>query len=261
MLNRQWRPASVRGPAMITACGVAAVCLLLPTTAVAQGRDTLARDTVLDARKLPREIAREVVDLFNGPGTLRSNGSLTIAPGREVRGDVAVLNGPLIIGGKVTGRVIAINTDVELQPGARLESDLLIVGGAVKGANDAFVGGEICVYREPLNYRRNGERIVAARGDQDENDWWWQHHGRRSYRNHSDLEFTSAHTYNRVEGFPIYFGPRLRHDFFDIFELNPRGQFGKRIVAYDKIVRVRSITSIERLRIVCRVENMGLQIL
>lgn len=194
-----------------------AVAMLVACTAAgAQQRDSASsRDTVLDARKLPREIAHEVIDLFNAPSTLRSNGSLNIAPGREVRGDVAVLNGPLTIGGKVTGRVIAINSDVELQPGARLESDLLVVGGAVRGANDAFVGGEIRVYREPLNYRRDGERIVASRRDDDEGEWWRRHRSSRDYRSYSDIEVTSAHTYNRVEGLPIYVGPRIRREFGD----------------------------------------------
>jgi hypothetical protein len=184
---------------------------LLASATGAQEVDAGQRDTVLDPRSLPREISHEVIDLFNAPGTLRSSGRLDIAPGREVRGDVAVLNGPLTIGGRVTGRVVAINTDVTFLPGARLDSDLTVVGGAVRGAADASIGGEIRVYRQPLRYRHRGDRIVADRSEDDDDERWWRH-VRRDGGTYSALRLTSAHTYNRVEGFPIYFGPRIRRD-------------------------------------------------
>src|SRR5215204_2568502 len=78
---------------------LAALAAALPTPAGAQQRDTTRadsarrspdQDTVPDELSLPREVAREVVELFNAPGTLRANGSLEIAEDREVRGDVAV---------------------------------------------------------------------------------------------------------------------------------------------------------------------------
>lgn len=198
-----------RGALAFTARAILSLAVAA-TAAAAQERESAVRDTVLDPRALPREIANEVIDLFNAPGTLRSTGRLDIAAGREVRGDVAVLNGPLTIGGRVTGRLVAINSDVVLQPGARLDSDLTVVGGRLEGASDAIITGEIRVYRQPLRYRHSGERIVVDRSEDDDDERWWRHLRRDRY-NYSALQVTSAHTYNRVEGFPIYLGPRLRH--------------------------------------------------
>jgi len=194
-----------------------------PSTLRAQVRDTTAaRDSAaaadsaaepLDESQLPREVAREVVDLFNQPGTLRANGRLEIADEREVEGDVAVLNGPLTIAGKVTGRVVAVNADVMLAPTARIEGDLLVVGGVLEGREKAYVGGEIRVYRQVLRYREEGDQIVAERGRGDE-DRWWRFRRRRgsSDRSWNNLRFASARTYNRVEGLPIYLGPTIRQE-------------------------------------------------
>ena len=50
------------------------------------------------------------------PNALRSSERLEIDAGREVRGDVTVRSGPLIIAGHVTGNVLAINSDVAAAP-------------------------------------------------------------------------------------------------------------------------------------------------
>src|SRR4051794_41943806 len=107
---------------------LALAALWIPIAASAQQRDsTAARD------RLPRDVAREVVALFNATTTLRATDKTDIPAGRDVPGDVAVLNGPLTIAGHVAGRVLAINADVILLRGARIDSDLLVVGGEVEG--------------------------------------------------------------------------------------------------------------------------------
>jgi hypothetical protein len=101
-----------------------ALAVCVPRLAPAQQRDsTTSRD------QLPRDVAREVVALFNATTTLRTTDKLEIPVGRDVSGNVAVLNGPLTLGGHVTGRVLAINADVVLLRGARIDGDLLVVGG------------------------------------------------------------------------------------------------------------------------------------
>jgi hypothetical protein len=164
-----------------------------------------------DARALPREVAREVTDLFNAPGTVRSTGSLEIAADKEISGDVAVLNGPLTVAGHITGRVVAVNADVVLKPSARIDGDILVVGGVLEGKETAYVGGEIRIYREVLYYRQEGDRIVAERrSDTDEDERWWRRERRNRSHAWSEFRIASAHTYNRVEGLPIYLGPSVR---------------------------------------------------
>jgi len=169
------------------------------------------------ASALPRAVVQEIVDLYNAPNTMRADGSLEIVVDREVRGDIAVLNGPLTIAGHVRGRVVAINADVLLKPGARIDDGITVVGGVVEGRNDAYVAGEIRTYREVLHFHRDGDLIVADRAPRDMeeefDDWWDRRSRRKRTRNVNRLTLVSAKTYNRVEGLPIYFGPYMRHEY------------------------------------------------
>src|SRR5688500_12871445 len=128
----------------------------VPLALHAQQRDSLpVRD------ELPRDVAHEVVALFNATTTLRATDRIAIEAGREVAGDVAVLNGPLTLGGHVRGRVLAINGDVILLRGARIDGDLLVVGGEVEGSDGAMIGGELRNYHPPLRHTQGGDRLVA----------------------------------------------------------------------------------------------------
>ena len=189
----------------------AALAMLPAATTLVMAQERLPRDTAFERRGLPRDVAREAATLFNSTATLRSTGRLDIEDGRQVVGDVAVLNGPLSIGGHVTGRVIALNADVILRPSARIDGDLLVVGGEVEGRDAARVGGEIRIYRQTLRYRQEGDHIVAERDTlPDEGEPWWRRlERRRSDRSWSRLQVATAGAYNRVEGLPINLGPQV----------------------------------------------------
>ena len=192
-----------------------AACLVAATTRLdAQERDDARRKNGLP---LSRAVANEIADLYNGPAALRANGQLEIASDRTVEGNVAVLNGPLTIAGHVTGRVVAVNADVALRRGARIDGDLIVVGGAVSGREEADVGGEIRVYRQVLYYRLDGDVLVPEGRDDDEyadasDDSWYRRWERRRDRSVSKLSLTSGGTYNRVEGLSVLLGPVLRRE-------------------------------------------------
>ena len=189
-------------------CGLALalVALWMPTLARAQRDSTAARD------QLPRDVAREVVALFNATTMLRATDKLDIPAGRDVPGNVAVLNGPVTIGGHVAGRVLAINADVVLQRGARIDGDLLVVGGEVEGSEGATIGGELRIYHPPLRYTQEGEQLVAQLDDGGPEEQWWRRLERRGRRNFNRLEIASAGVYNRAEGLPVRVGPTLYRD-------------------------------------------------
>jgi hypothetical protein len=175
---------------------------------------TAQRDTLVLARgrqDLPRDVRREIVDRWNQTAAFRATGRGDIAEGKEVRGDVAVLRGPLYVSGHVTGSVIAVNSDVILRPSARIDGDLFVVGGEVDGRSDAFVGGEIRIYRQTLRYREEGERIVAETEQptyEPEDEGWWRRAERRTNGSWSEaLRIAQAGPYNRVEGLPVAIGP------------------------------------------------------
>src|SRR4051812_6986752 len=113
--------------------GTFVALLLAASVAVAgaQGQVAAARQS------LPSDVRREVVTLWNGKNAIRSVDRLEIAESQQITGNVAVQGGPLIIAGHVTGSVVAINSDVLLKPTARIDGDLLVVGGDVDGRNVA----------------------------------------------------------------------------------------------------------------------------
>lgn len=181
-----------------------ALCTVLSTATAAQ-----ERDPQLERAGLPRDVAREATRLFNETAAMRSTGRVEIDEDRVVDGDLAVLNGPVLISGRVKGRVLAINSDVILRPTARIDGDLLVVGGEVEGRHTAFVGGEIRIYRQPLQYTRDGERITPERTTVSDETGWWRRWERTQRRSGSKLQIASAGAYNRVEGLPINLGPQV----------------------------------------------------
>lgn len=209
----------MRRPAL-AAAALATLAALPLAAAGAQGRDTTARDSTRAESPsspgvLAREVANEVVALYNAPQTLRVSGSLDVAEGRVIDGSVAVLEGPVTIAGQVRGRVVAINADVILKPTARIDGDVVVVGGIVQGRTEGYVGGDIRVYRQVLYYREEGERLVVAHaevGGESDVGWWERWRNRRSQRRRGDILLATAHTYNRVEGLPVYLGPTFRQD-------------------------------------------------
>lgn len=167
------------------------------------------RETRIDRAGLPRDVAREATRLFNETAAMRSTGRVEIDEDRVVVGDLAVLNGPVLISGRVRGRVLAINSDVILRPTARIDGDLLVVGGEVEGRHAAYVGGEIRIYRQQLQYVREGERITPTRTTLSDETGWWRRWERTQRRSGSKLQIASAGAYNRVEGLPVNLGPQV----------------------------------------------------
>jgi hypothetical protein len=193
-------------------CMVAAL-VATPLAAPAQERpvppDSVAR---LD---LPAAVAAAVVDFFNDPRRTRFEGDAEIAQGDTLRGDVAVLEGILTIGGRVEGSIVVVNGSLRLQPGAEVTGDLLVVGGTVTGAERARVQGEILTYPERLHYRQDGRRIrqvVRPRPSTTGSGG--------TMRGRSDFLLTSGRSYNRVEGMPITFGPRIETSGSNPFRLH-----------------------------------------
>jgi hypothetical protein len=177
----------------------------LSATAGAQVQDSRA-----DRSGLPRDVANQVTRLYNDSAALRSTGRVDVEEGRDIDGNVAVIDGPLYVGGRIRGRVVAINSDVVLRPTARIDGDLLVVGGEVEGRHSAHVGGEIRIYRQTLEYERDGDLIIPRSATTYASEvGWWRRWERTHRRNSSKLYIATAGAYNRVEGLPINLGPQI----------------------------------------------------
>jgi hypothetical protein len=183
---------------------LAALAAAAPSPAGAQ------RDSTTRRQSLPRDVRREIVARWNGPNAARASDRLEIEESREVPGDVAVLNGPLIIAGHVRGNVLAVNSDVILRRTARVDGDLLVVGGDIEGRNAARIAGNTRIYRQAFDYREEGDRIVATDDEPEENENWLRRLEHHHEGNWSEaLRIVQAGAYNRVEGLPIQLGPVL----------------------------------------------------
>src|SRR5207247_561747 len=80
--------------------------------------------------ELPRLVAEEAIRLYNAPSTTRLVGRSRLPRGNEWRGDVAVRNGAVWVGGRVQGTVLVINGDAVLDSTAAITGDLIVVGGS-----------------------------------------------------------------------------------------------------------------------------------
>lgn len=181
------------------------IVALSPAVAHAQRRDTLARDVV------PREMQQAVEARWNANTALRSWDSVSITNGPQpLAGNVAVQNGPVVISGRVAGNVLAVNSDVILLPGARIDGDLWVIGGRLQGKEYGTIGGELRVYERRVNARRDGDRMFIDADREIPSRYPRRRPPRLGDRSWSDpIHIASAGAYNRVEGLPINIGPSI----------------------------------------------------
>lgn len=164
-----------------------------------------AQQTASPFAELPDSVAERLVAFYNSPGTIRLTGVVSIAPGTEIGGPVAVLGGPITVAGRIDGELAVINGSLRLEPGAVVVGHVTVVGGSIQGAEFANLAGGFSQYGEPLRYRqqagelvydRPAEAVLAA--------------GRDFGFGRTDFLLAVRGAYNRVEGLPISVGPRLR---------------------------------------------------
>ena len=244
--------------------GVAAMAIVVPALQLAAQKRDHERER--PAAAAPKSVAREMLDIYNAPGTRRETGAVTIEEDEDVRGDVAVTGGPLTVRGHVRGRVVAINASVRLVHGSRIGGDVLVTGGGLEGRAAGYVGGDVRVYRDAIAYHHEGSELVADAGTDREREWadrgrdrnrddtddrdtaeWWQRL-RTTEHGSASMLLTAAKTYSRVEGLPIMFGPTVRHDFgagrvsldaFGIFRTTQGWNWNPQTVGYKSRLEMR----------------------
>ena len=197
MNGRTRRRTRSLGTAIALLCASA-----LTRAAAAQVPDTLPVAT----GALSPAVGREAAARYNAPVALRVTTPTTIDSGRVIEGDLAALEAPLTIAGVVRGNVVAINSNVTLRPGARVDGGIFLVGGVLSGLDSARVSGEIRAYQAPLRYTRTGETISVEEANGAEPLLSWVRFRDRA-EPENGLRVRNFATYNRVEGLPIYGGP------------------------------------------------------
>lgn len=207
------------------------LCVLAPTrvraqdTAIVIHPESAAVD--VEPRELPRPVIDEAIRFYNAPTTTRLVGRSWLPPGNEWRGDVAVRNGPVLVGGRIQGSLLVINGDAALERGAVIAGDVLVIGGTVSGAEAATIAGAVREYRGSLPYRLSGDEIVFAPGPRR----WLPTFGAQKTWSSGDtrsaLTLATGGTFNRVEGLPIVFGPTFEWKISDAsrFRIDALGVF------------------------------------
>ena len=179
--------------------------LTLAALTILAGAATAADARAQTYRDLTDEAVLAITELHNAPTTSRFEGEAFVAAGAELHGDVAIIDGPLVLEGAIIGRVLVVNGSALLAPGARISGELIVVGGDIEGADLAEVHGELVVFREALRYRRVGELIVPD----DPEPIAGVRAGRRFGFARTAFSIAMRGAYNRVEGLPIGFGPQV----------------------------------------------------
>ena len=161
--------------------------------------------------QLPPDVAQQVIGLYNAPTTIRLAGSILIPAARGVTGDLAILGGPVTLEGRVSGALVVINGDLHFAPGATVGGPVLVVGGAISGADQASLAAPPRAFAEPLRYRREEGLLVYAPERPFQPPPWIRQLGfdEGTQGNHAGFLLALAGTYDRVEGLPILFGPRV----------------------------------------------------
>jgi hypothetical protein len=112
------------------------------------------------AGPIPAEVVERITRLVNDTATTQLTGPARIARGSTVTGSVAVLEGSLVLGGRVDGDLAVVNGDLELLEGAAVTGTVTVVGGRVTGRERAALGG-LTAFDERLDYMRRGGRLYA----------------------------------------------------------------------------------------------------
>lgn len=193
---------------LVTRRVVWVAAVLCAASAVPAHEARAQRDRDRRVGGVPREVVTEVTRIFNAPATKRVRGDFAVAATDTVKGDLAVLNGNLRVAGVVDGEVVVLNGDVFLADGARLERNVTVLGGTLEAPDRPVVTGEIRVWSARYRYREEGDTLAAETDLLSRFSQWVREDDKGNAQ--SQLFVTSAHTYNRVEGLPIYIGPRFR---------------------------------------------------
>lgn len=163
---------------------------------------------------LPRDVAREISGIYNAPATRRERGPFTLPVSDTVNGDLVVLDGNATINGVVVGQLVVINGDAKIENGAVVSGKLTITGGTIERLGR--VDGDIRVWRTRFRYREVEGEIVPEPENEFAARWQrWRSPG-DDVSTHSELFLSTSHTYSRVEGLPLYFGPRSRFRIRDV---------------------------------------------
>lgn len=194
-------------------------------------------------RGLSRREREEAQALYNAPATHRRTGPYTLPRDSVLRGALAILGGPVRIHGTIDGSLLVLNGDVEFAATATVSGDVAILGGHVTGTDSARIGA-LRVEEDSVRYGID-DGVLHLDAPFDE---VWRLIGKGEPTAGIGMRLALTRTYNRVEGLPIEFGPRLRYrtragtvaaDLFGIFRTGSRLEWNSNNIGHNARAELR----------------------
>ncbi len=229
----------------IAGAAVGAVCSV--TAAAQQPIWSTCRDSVggrtCSTKALSRREREQAEALYNAPATRREKAPYALARDSVIRGSLAVIGGPVRIAGTIDGSLLVVDGDVEFTSTATVSGEVAVIGGRAIGTDSARIGA-LRVEADSVRYAiDDGTLHLEAPFDE-----VWRLIGRGEQKSAIGLRLALMRTYNRVEGLPIEFGPRIRYrtragtvaaDLFGIFRTGTRLEWNGNNVGHDARVELR----------------------
>ena len=104
---------------------------------------TVQPDDARERDRRDRDERRSARRSRDGEDRVRFGGSVSVAEGEVVNGDVVAIGGAVHIDGEVNGNAVAIGGALELGPHANVADDVVAIGGGLKRDPGARVGGKV----------------------------------------------------------------------------------------------------------------------
>jgi hypothetical protein len=150
------------------------------------------------------EVEQWAVAVFNAPSTTRVVGPLEVDAETRYTGDVAVLDGPVVVRGVIEGSLVVINADVELLSGATIGGNVVVLGGNLADEEGVRVDGTMRQQRPALEVQLDEGLLVLLEPSSRRED-----HRHYPARSRASILVGLGGTYNRVEGLPLRLGAKF----------------------------------------------------
>lgn len=156
---------------------------------------------------IPPEVIREILATYNRQGTTRLWGDVDLPAGARLTGSIGVHRGSVAVSGVVEGDLLVVNGSLLVRSGGAVNGDVLLVGGRVTVREGGTISGTTRQYSEAAPIVRAPDGRLVVRERRDLPDLTTARTTFRSGSLNTTLTLGTDHTYNRVEGLPIIFGP------------------------------------------------------
>jgi len=160
-------------------------------------------------REIPDSVLVRAMAHYNDPSTTRVSGNVELPLGNVWRGTQALHRGQLRIDGRVEGDLLVINGDVRITGSGVVTGSVTVLGGRILVDGGGTVGGAQVEYPEtaPLTLTPDG-RLIRQAPRRSLTDFTSASRT-FTWRNFETTLRADPGSYNRVEGFPLEFGPSV----------------------------------------------------